>query len=269
MKRLTISEGKTMKANLTASGASRLLAAPMLIFTAFTSPVNAALPVTDASNLSQNVITAMENVAHTAKQIQQYQTQLQQYQNMLQNTARPNDQIWDAATTTMNQLRKSTDILNHYKATLGSVDAYLEKFQDTEGYRNSPCYSVRGCTAEQWASMNEAERYGSQSQKKATDALFRGLDLQQKNLQVDATQLQRLQSSAGSAAGQMQALGYANQLASHQANQLLQIRALLMAQQAAIATRNQALADREAKQLASAQAIRVGTFKRTASTTYR
>jgi hypothetical protein len=38
----------------------------------------------------------------------------------------------------------------------------------------------------------------------------------------------------------MQAIGYANQLASQQANQLLQIRGLLIAQQNAIATRMQA-----------------------------
>jgi P-type conjugative transfer protein TrbJ len=49
----------------------------------------------------------------------------------------------------------------------------------------------------------------------------------------------------------MQAIGYANQLASHQANQLLQIRALLVAQQNAMATRDQALADQEAKQQAA------------------
>ena len=38
----------------------------------------------------------------------------------------------------------------------------------------------------------------------------------------------------------MQALGYANQLASQQANQLLQMRAMLLAQHQVIATRMQA-----------------------------
>lgn len=49
----------------------------------------------------------------------------------------------------------------------------------------------------------------------------------------------------------MQAIGYANQLASQQANQLLQIRGLLVAQQNVIATRMQAEADLEAKQQAA------------------
>jgi P-type conjugative transfer protein TrbJ len=66
-----------------------------------------------------------------------------------------------------------------------------------------------------------------------------------------SAQLQRLQSSAQGSNGQLQAIGYANQLASHQSNQLLQIRGLLIAQQNALATRNQALADNEAKQQAA------------------
>lgn len=108
--------------------------------------------------------------------------------------------------------------------------------------------------------MNSAD-LGSESQKKSTDALFKGLDKQQDSMQSDASQLQRLQSSAQGASGQMQAIGYANQLASHQSNQLLQIRGLLIAQQNVIATRNQALADREAKEEASSALFRSGTFR--------
>ena len=208
-------------------------------------------PVFDGGNFSQNIVTAIESVAHTMKQVQQYQTQLQQYENMLQNTTAPPQQIWDAATMTMNQLRASIDTLNYYKTNLGSIDAYLAKFKDTAAYRGSPCYSVNGCTPAQWAAMKETEKYGSESQKKATDALFKGLDQQQDTMQADARQLQRLQSSAQGANGQLQAIGYANQLASHQSNQLLQIRGLLIAQQNALATRNQALADNEAKQQAA------------------
>jgi len=249
---------------------SKLVRVRLLLVTsivaAATSPPAIGSLVFDAANFSQNIISAIENVAHTANQIQQYRTQLDQYQNMLQNTTAPRQQIWDAAMVTMNQLRGSIDTLNYYKANLGSIDAYLGKFKDTEGYRNSPCYSVNGCTPAQWAAMKDAEKYGSESQKRATDALFRGLDQQHENLQADAAQLQRLQSSAQSSDGQMQALGYANQLASHQSNQLLQIRALLIAQQNAIATRNQALADREAREAAATEAIRSGTFKRTPST---
>jgi P-type conjugative transfer protein TrbJ len=151
----------------------------------------------------------------------------------------------------MNQLRSAIDTLNYYKTNLGSIDAYLGKFQDASYYRGSPCFRQGGCTDAEWAAIKENQRFGSEAQKRANDALFRGLDKQQAALEADARTLQRLQGSAQSATGQMQAISYANQLASQQANQLLQIRGLLIAQQNALATRMQVEADREAQQAAA------------------
>ena len=188
------------------------------------------IPVIDISNLSQTIVTAVENVAQTLKQIEQYKTQLQQYENMIQNTATPNAYIWDRASSTMNQLRGAIDTLSYYKTNLGSIDAYLGKFKDTTTYRNFPCFSAAGCTPAEWSAMNNSQRLGSEAQKKATDALFKGLDQQQDSMESDARQLERLQAGAQGANGQMQAIGFANQLASHQANQLLQIRGLLIQQ---------------------------------------
>lgn len=190
----------------------------------------AGIPVIDGGNLTQNVLTAMESVAQTLKQIEQYQTQLQQYENMLQNTAAPTAYIWDQASQTMDRLRSAIDTLDYYKRNLGSIDGYLGKFQDVAYYRASPCFSNPGCSEAEWAAMNENRRLASESQKRANDALFRGLDQQQTALQHDADTLQQLQRQAQGATGQMQAIGYANQLASQQANQLLQIRGLLVAQ---------------------------------------
>lgn len=250
---------KIFKHNYFAANVAAIVLASSL--PALVTPVHAyGLPVIDASNLSQNIVTAIENVAHTMKQIQQYQTQLQQYENMLQNTTSPSQQIWDSASLTMNQLRSSIDTLNGYKTSLGSIDAYLGKFKDLSDYRNSPCFSYNGCTQAQWAAMTDSERLGSESQKKANDALFKGLDRQLEGLQTDAAQLQRLQAAATGATGQLEAIGYASQLASHQSNQLLQIRGLLIAQQNAIVTRNQALADREAKEAAASIQLRAGSF---------
>ncbi|SDO36057.1 P-type conjugative transfer protein TrbJ [Pseudomonas jinjuensis] len=212
---------------------------------------NAGIPVIDGGNLTQNVLTAMESVAQTLKQIEQYQTQLQQYENMLQNTAAPSVYIWDQASQTIDRLRTAIDTLDYYKRSLGSIDGYLGKFQDVAYYRASPCFSSAGCSEAEWAALDENRRLASESQKRANDALFRGLDQQQAALQHDATTLQQLQRQAQGATGQMQAIGYANQLASQQANQLLQIRGLLVAQQNAIATRMQAEADLEAKQQAA------------------
>jgi len=229
-------------------------------------PVQAGIPVIDGSNLTQNVMSAIENVAQTLKQIQQYQTQLQQYENQLQNTMAPAAYIWDQAQRTMNDLRSAMNMLDYYQNQLGSLDNYLGKFQDVAYYRSSPCFNGSGgCTPAEWAAMNENRRLASESQKRANDALFHTLRHQQEALQADARTLERLQSRAQGAEGQMQALGYANQLASQQANQLLQMRAILVAQQQVIATRMQADADLEAKQQAAHAASTESRIERTSN----
>ena len=66
----------------------RILAAKIFFVIAapgFMAPAQAIIPVIDGANLTQTVVTAVENVAHTLKQIEQYKTQLQQYENMMQN----------------------------------------------------------------------------------------------------------------------------------------------------------------------------------------
>ena len=80
------------------------------------------IPVIDVGKLTQNVMTAMESVAQTLKQIEPYRTQLQQYENMLRNTAAPAAYIRDQAINTMNLLRGAIDTLNYYKANLGRIE---------------------------------------------------------------------------------------------------------------------------------------------------
>ena len=65
----------------------------------------------------------------------------------------------------------------------------------------------------------------------------------------------RLLRNPQSADGQLAAIGYANQLASNQSNQLLQIRSLLIAQQNAVASQMQAEADLEAQYQASRERL--------------
>jgi P-type conjugative transfer protein TrbJ len=89
---------------------------------------------------------------------------------------------------------------------------------------------------------------------------MQGLAQQQTLMQNDAATLATLQSSAQNANGQVQAITAANQIASSQANQLLQIRGLLIAEQNAIVARNQAEANKTAQEAAVAADIRTGKF---------
>ncbi|WP_275099869.1 P-type conjugative transfer protein TrbJ [Sedimenticola hydrogenitrophicus] len=219
------------------------------------------IPVIDVTNIIQTTVSASESVSQTLKLIQQYQTQLQQYQNMLQNTTEPSSYIWDNAVSTMNNLRNLIDSLAYYKTTMGNVDAYLSEFGDLNYYEASPCFNPSGfCSPAERIALDQARHLGYSSQKRANNALFRGLDAQQDALQSDASRLEQLQTAAGNAEGRMEAIGYANQLASQQANQLLQIRGLLIAQQNAVTTRMQAQMAEEARQAAASRGLRSGAF---------
>ncbi|MCK9238270.1 MAG: P-type conjugative transfer protein TrbJ [Thiopseudomonas sp.] len=230
------------------------------------SPAQAGIPVIDGGNLTQNIISAIESVAQTmtqldqyAQQIEQYQTQLQQYENQLQNTAAPAAYIWDQAQRTMQRLVEAQNSLAYYQNRLGSLDNYLSKFQDVAYYRSSPCFNgTGGCTQSEWEAMEENRRLASESQKKANDSLFKTIADQQQAMQDDARTLERLQGAAQGADGQMQALGFANQLASQQANQLLQIRSMMNAQHAVLAAKAQADTDRQAVERAAHEQLYKG-----------
>lgn len=248
--------------------AAKIPVAVMSLALTASMPAQAGIPVVDGTNLQQNVMTAMESVSQTLKQIEQYQTQLQQYENQLQNTMAPAAYIWDRAQSTINDLIQATNTLQHYQNQLGSLDAYLGKFQDVVYYRSSPCFNGGGCTDAERAAMDENRRLASESQKAANDALFRGLDQQQDNLASDARQLERLQSAAQGADGQLAAIGYANQLASNQANQLLQIRSLLIAQQNAEAARLAAELDANARGEAREKQMRTWNYQSSSADRY-
>lgn len=210
---------------------------------ALVSPLGAAaqgIPVMDMSNLAQNIESAVQSVAQTEKQIQQYRLQLQQYQTMLRNSMAPAAYIWGQAKQTIAQLQDANNTLTAYKKQLGSLNDFLANFQSVGQYATSPCFKAGGCSAAQQAQLQQQQTFALNAQKAADDAAMRGLDQQQQNVAADAQRLTKLQAQAQSATGQMQALQAANQLASEQDSQLLQIRQLLIAQQTAVTTQMEA-----------------------------
>lgn len=235
-----------------------LLAAILALF--LSTPVRAGIPVIDGSNLVQNIVTAIEEVLQTAKQILQYKTQLDQYEDQIKNSLSLETYIWDEAQSTITSLIDTVDTLSKFKMQMGSIDAYLEKFQDIDYYRNSPCFTAQGCSDVEMAALNKVRALGSESQKKANDALMKGIDSQQEALKSDAAKLESLQQSAQNAEGRMEAIQAASQIASQEANQLLQIRGILLAQQNALAARNQTVMDKEAQESAAGERFRSGTL---------
>lgn len=241
--------------------AAKITIVLVVVLTLSSFTVQAGIPVFDGVANVTRIMQIIEAIAQTLKQIEEYKTQLQQYQNMLQNTMRPARFVWDDAQGTMRNLLNAIDTLEYYKRKVGSLNQYLEKYHDIDYYKNSPCFTDMGCSDAEREILLKSRSLGSESQKKTNDAVFRGLDYQQDALERDASKLRDLQSAAQGASGQVEAIGYANQLASSQTHQLLQIRGLLIAQQNALVARNQALADREAQEEASSQEFRKGNYQ--------
>ncbi|SOD42744.1 P-type conjugative transfer protein TrbJ [Nitrosovibrio sp. Nv4] len=242
----------------------RILAAMVVISLGASAPEVAAsgVPVIDAANLKQTAVSAMEGVNQTLKMIQQYQLQLMQYENMIQNTLAPAAYVWNQAERVNMALLGAVNTLNYYKNQAGNLDGYLYKYQNSSYYMSSPCFSINGCPDSERNRLLENRTLASDAQKRANDALMRGLDLQQQELEADARRLTALQAAAQTSQGQMQAIQAANQLASNQASQLMQIRGLLIAQQNAEAARQSALADIEAQQAAADAQATAGVFKK-------
>jgi len=208
----------------------------------------------DPTNVVQTTITAQQQITQTARQLQQYQAQLQQLQNQIQNTNNPDSFLWDDANATINNVLATLNTLNTYKNQAGSLNAYLDQYSHADQYKTS-CVGTGGCTGTQIKQLTANQYMGSVSQKTANDNMLRSLDAQQQQLQADASNLATLQQNAQTSTGQMQALQAANQLASSQSAQLMQIRALLVAQQTAEATRAEVILDREAKEQAAHDAF--------------
>lgn len=223
---------------------------------------NAGIPVIDTTNIVQTTVSAIKNIEIEARQLLMYETQLKEIEIQLRDNLAPAAYLWDQAQSTMNSLMNTVNTLQYYQNQLGSIDNYLGKFQDVNYYRNSPCFKPGGqCTPQERALIEKNKDLASESQKKANDAMFKGLEDQQRRIKSDAQRLEDLQRNAQSANGQMEAIGYATQIASHQSNQLLQIRVLLMAQQNAMGAQMQAQADKESRQQAFSEKIRKDTYQ--------
>ena len=117
-----------------------------------------------------------------------------------------------------------------------------------------------GCPPDYLQTLTTQQNTGSAAQKSANDALLTMVQQQQTQLNADAASLVNLQANAQGAQGQMQALGAANQLASAETNQLMQIRAILIAQQNAAATMAEVAGDQQARHQAADAAFNSSTF---------
>jgi P-type conjugative transfer protein TrbJ len=233
----------------------------LLVFLWSVPAFSTGAPVFDIANWLQNAKVILNQASQYKTQLDQYKNQVRQYQNMLENTKSLTSFEWDNANSIINNLLNATNTIDYYKQEAGSMQAYLDRFQSQEYYQKIPCFNGHGrCSPEELKKINQTKIAASVAQKRANDAMLKGIDKQQQNLKQDSKKLSILQSKAQTAAGQKQALQAASQLSSNQAHQLLQIRGLLLAQQNAQATKDAASENKEAIQAAGDERFRAGSY---------
>ena len=233
----------------------------MLIFLWSAHAFSTGAPVFDIANWFENGKIILNQVSQYKTQLDQYKNQVLQYQNMLENTRSLTSFQWDNANSVINNLLDATNTIDYYKQEAGSLQGYMDRFQSQEAYQKTVCFNGHGrCSAEELKKINQNKIAASVAQKRANDAMLKGVDKQQQNLKKDSDKLRVLQSQAQSAQGQKQALQAASQLSSNQAHQLLQIRGLLVAQQNAQVTKDAAAANKEAIQDAGDARFRAGVY---------
>lgn len=257
---------KLFKKNLIAANLSCALVLGIGAIATFKpEPAHAGIPVIDVASLTQSILEVIESISQGLQMIQSYQTQLQQFQNQIRNTMNIDNWLWDDARQIIDDVLAIGDSVRGFKNQFGSIDAYIGKFKDVDYYEQLPCFTSGGCNRQQLAALaeqnKEQQKLSSEVRKEANDALVKSVDEQQDALERDADKLRDLQSNAQTSSGQLEALQHASQLASNQANQLLQIRALLIAQQSALSAENQTKEDEDARQTAASQALRASRYQ--------
>lgn len=240
---------RKMKQKILAAKTPRI--AGFIIGTLSLPAYSTGIPVFDAATASQSTISAVQNTISAVEDVTQTVTQIDMLKDQAIQALSPASMLWDAAHSNVSGLLGQIDTLSGFKEDLGGIDGFLGEFQDIGYYKQLSCFTSDGCTDNDRTTLLNRRDLASEAQKKANDAMFRGLEKQQDSMQTDAKRLEQIQSSTQAAQGRMQAIQSGNQLASHQANQLLQILGLMVAEQNALATRMQAEADREAVERAA------------------
>lgn len=205
-----------------------LLLACALVFS--TKTLAAGIPVIDATNLTQNTMNVISTLAQEVKQasqyatqLQQYQTQLQQYSNMIQNTQKPNVWILHNTTALLNSTR---NLLANTPMSL--VDNYLKRYVTPAYHSVNACLNGGRCTPQTW---NELVNNNRQLNRDRIDQLNSWFSRQQSlemKFRAADSDFERLKSSAQTANGQVQAIGYANMMIAQVADINLQLRDILM-----------------------------------------
>ena len=173
----------------------------------------AGVPAPFATEYTQ-LLNYAELVGQLEKQVMMVENQLRQIADMTQNGLPITDQLFGTVATDMTQLRQIVNTGQALSYTMSNLDGeFRVRFP---GYWSTTNY---GQSYQQW----------SQTSLDSTLGALQAAGLQNSQFDSDFALLQTLQNQSVSSVGRMQALEVGNQIAENQAEQLIKLRQLMMA----------------------------------------
>ena len=194
-----------------------------------------AVVCTNCSTIWHQLMEYAQQVYSVGVQLQQYRTQILQYLNMIQNTVALPQQLWSMVTNDIQQIRNLANIGALLAGNAGGITAKLAQFD---------------AAASQVLGLSDiVNKYNAWSQMAGQNvtAMQLSFGMAQNQMHSDAALVSAIQAQSGSATGQLQVLQAANEMASVQVSQTMQLHQTMMSQGQAIAAYMNADAARQAE----------------------
>jgi P-type conjugative transfer protein TrbJ len=198
---------------LVKSATSIALVAIMAIETICPVPAHAGVPGVFATEYTQ-ILNYVELAGQLEKQVVMVENQLNQLADMAKHGITITDQLFGTVASDITTLRQIVNTGQALSYTLSNMDGTFRlRFP---GYSTSTNY---GQSYQNW----------SQTSLDSTLGALKAAGVQNSQFDSDSALLQSLKSQSQSAVGRMQAIEVGNQIAENQAEQLMKLRQLMMA----------------------------------------
>jgi P-type conjugative transfer protein TrbJ len=198
---------------LVKSATSIALVAIMAVETVCPAPAHAGVPGVFATEYTQ-ILNYVELAGQLEKQVVMVENQLNQLADMAKHGITITDQLFGTVASDITTLRQIVNTGQALSYTLSNMDGTFRlRFP---GYSPSTNY---GQSYQTW----------SQTSLDSTLGALKAAGVQNSQFDSDSALLQSLKSQSQSAVGRMQAIEVGNQIAENQAEQLMKLRQLMMA----------------------------------------
>ena len=198
-------------------------------------PAHAGIPGAFATEYTQ-LLNYAELVAQLEKQVMMVENQLTQIADMTKQGVTISDQLFGTVAVDITNLRQVVNTGEALSYTMGNLDgSFRSRFP---GYSSTTNYG-------------EAYQTWSQTSLDSTLGALKAAGLQNWQFDSDEALLQTMQGQSQSAVGRMQAMEIGNQIAENEAEQLMKLRELMMADMQSKASYQGSLVQAEATKQAN------------------